>query len=248
MNTPPLRLIEDSGEFASLLQDIRHEPIVALDTEAASFHRYRDRVYLLQLSTRTDTHLVDPLAVPGLPGLGTLLADGAIEKIFHDADYDLRLLGHEFGFSANSLFDTRVAAQFLNEPGIGLAALLEKYIGVRPDKRFQRADWSARPLTPPMLEYAAMDTRHLPDLRDLLRDKLIARGRLEWALEECALLTAVRWPTPAPPEEAALAVKGVRALTPRAQAIYRELYLWRARTADALDRAAFRIMGNEVLL
>lgn len=247
MNPTPLHLIEDTAEFAHLLTRLRQEPIVALDTEAASFHRYRDRVYLVQLSTRSETHLVDPLAVAGLPGLGELLADPAIEKLFHDADYDLRLLGYEFGFGATNLFDTRVAAQFLNEPGIGLAALLEKYIGVRPDKRFQRADWSARPLTQPMLEYAAMDTRHLPDLRDLLRDKLIARERLEWLLEECALLTAVRWPEPVPPGEAALTVKGLRALTPRAQAIFRELYVWRARTAEALDRAAFRVMGNEVL-
>ena len=248
MTAPPLTLIEDSSEFAALLQRLRGEPIVAVDTEAASFHRYRDRVYLVQLSTRSETHLVDPLAVPGLPGLGELLADPAVEKLFHDADYDLRLLGYEFGFSAANLFDTRVAAQFLNEPGIGLAALLEKYIGVRPDKRFQRADWSARPLTQPMLEYAAMDTRHLPDLRDLLRDRLISRGRLEWVLEECALLTAVRWADPVPPDQAALSVKGVRVLTPRALAVFRELYVWRANTAEALDRAAFRVMGNEVLV
>lgn len=247
MTGPPLSLIEDSSEFTTLLRRLREESIVAIDTEAASFHRYRDRVYLVQLSTRTETHLVDPLAVPGLPGLGELLADPAIEKLFHDADYDLRLLGYEFGFRATNLFDTRVAAQFLNEPGIGLAALLEKYIGVHPDKRFQRADWSARPLTQPMLEYAAMDTRHLAELRDLLRDKLIARGRLEWAREECALITAVRWPEPVPPEEAALMAKGVRALTPRGLAVFRELYVWRARTAETLDRAAFRVMGNEVL-
>lgn len=248
MNDIPLRLIEDPKEFATLLGRLGLEPIVALDTEAASFHRYRDRVYLVQLSIRNETHLVDPLAVNGLVGLGGLLADPAIEKIFHDADYDLRLLGFEFGFRANNLFDTRVAAQFLNEPGIGLAALLEKYIGVRPDKRFQRADWSARPLTQPMLQYAAMDTRHLPDLRDLMRDQLIARGRLAWVQEECELLTAVRWPAPVPPEEAALTVKGVRALKPRALAVFRELYVWRARTAEALDRAAFRVMGNEVLV
>jgi ribonuclease D len=248
VTTSPLRLIENSTEFETLLRRLCQAPMVAIDTEAASFHRYRDRVYLVQVSTRGETHLIDPLAVPGLPGFGELLADPAIEKVFHDADYDLRLLGYEFGFKATNLFDTRVAAQFLNEPGIGLAALLEKHIGVTPDKRFQRADWSARPLSQPMLEYAAMDTRHLPDLRDLMRDKLVARGRLEWVLEECALLTAVRWPDPVPSEEAALTVKGVRALTPRAQALFRELYLWRARTAEALDRAAFRVMGNETLV
>jgi len=242
-----LRLITDPAEFDDLLQRLARESLVAVDTEAASFHRHRDRVYLLQLSNRTDTYLVDPLAVDGLPGFGDLLANPAIELVFHDADYDLRLLGFEFGFRAARLFDTRVAAQFLNEPGIGLAALLEKYIGVHPDKRFQRADWSARPLPPAMLEYAAMDTRHLPVLRDILRERLAGLGRLEWAEEECALLTAVRWPDAEPPEVAALSVKGARALSPRALAVFRELYVWRARTADGLDRAAFRIVGNETL-
>jgi len=244
----PLHLIQDLPEYSALLDRLRLEPLVAVDTEAASFHRHRDRVYLLQLSTRSETHLVDPLAIHDLPGFGELLADPAIEVVFHDADYDLRLLGYEFGFHASNLFDTRIAAQFLNEPGIGLAAILEKYVGVRPDKRFQRADWSVRPLTQPMLEYAAMDTRHLPVLRDILRDRLTERGRLDWVEEEFALTTAVQWPAPESPEIAALSMKGARALSPRALAVFRELYVWRTRTADSLDRAAFRIVGNEGLI
>ncbi|HJR35792.1 MAG TPA: HRDC domain-containing protein [Gemmatimonadales bacterium] len=244
----PLHLIQTLPEYADLLERLRLEPLVAVDTEAASFHRHKDRVYLLQLSTRTETHLVDPLAVAGLPGFGELLADPAIELVFHDADYDLRLLGYEFGFRATTLFDTRIAAQFLNEPGIGLAAMLQKYVGVTPDKRFQRADWSVRPLTQPMLEYAAMDTRHLPVLRDILRDRLTERGKLTWAEEEFALATAVRWPAPESPEVAALSMKGARALSPRGLAVFRELYVWRTRAAETLDRAAFRIIGTEALV
>src|SRR6185312_12019364 len=114
--------------------------------------------------------------------------DPAVEVVFHDADYDLRLLDKEYGLHAETLFDTRVAAQLLNEPGIGLAALLEKYLGVRLDKRFQRADWSARPLSDEMLAYAASDTHHLPPLRDILKAQLEARGRLPWAQEEFSLL------------------------------------------------------------
>src|SRR5690606_36734059 len=107
------------------------------------------------------------LAVADLAVFGRLLADRAVEVIFHDADYDLRILHRDYGFTATSLFDTRIAAQLLNEPGIGLAALLEKYLGVKLDKKFQRADWSVRPLLPGMLEYAADDTRYLPQLRDI---------------------------------------------------------------------------------
>ena len=99
------------------------------------------------------------------------------EIIFHDADYDLRMLDRDYGYHANRIFDTRIAAQLLNEPGIGLAALLEKYLGVKLDKKYQRADWSRRPLIPEMLSYAAMDTKHLPELRDILRGAAGGHGK-----------------------------------------------------------------------
>jgi ribonuclease D len=133
-------LIETAADLEALIERLRREPLLAVDTEAASFHRYHDRVYLLQISSRSETAVVDPLAVGGLAAFAEVLADPAIEIVFHDADYDLRLLDREYGFGATSLFDTRIAAQLLNEPGIGLAALLEKYLDVRLDKRFQRAD------------------------------------------------------------------------------------------------------------
>lgn len=243
-----LRLIQTQDELERLFQRLRTEPLLAVDTEAASFHRYKDRVYLLQLSSRQETAVVDPLSVASLAPLGDVLADANIEIVFHDADYDLRLLGHEYGFRGTNLFDTRIAAQLLNEPGVGLAALLEKYLGVRLDKRYQRADWSARPLTPEMLEYAAADTRHLPALRDLLRDRLRERGRLEWAEEEFELLSAARRVPQEAEEPTYLRLKGAKALGGRALAILRELVQWREEMARRTDKAAFRILNNEPML
>jgi ribonuclease D len=243
-----LRLIQSQDELERLFQRLRTEPLLAVDTEAASFHRYKDRVYLLQLSSRQETAVVDPLSVASLAPLGDVLADANIEIVFHDADYDLRLLGHEYGFRGTNLFDTRIAAQLLNEPGVGLAALLEKYLGVRLDKRYQRADWSARPLTPEMLEYAAADTRHLPALRDILRDGLRERGRFEWAEEEFELLSAARRVPQEAEEPAYLRLKGAKALGGRALAILRELVQWREEMARRTDKAAFRILNNEPML
>jgi ribonuclease D len=254
VNAPPdrapnhARLIESQSELARLFQRIKSESLVALDTEAASFHRFRDRVYLIQVSSRQETAVVDPLAVTDLTPLGEILADPQIEIVFHDADYDLRLLAHEYGIRGTNLFDTRIAAQLLNEPGVGLAALLEKYFGIRLDKRYQRADWSARPLTPEMLDYAAADTRYLPELRDILNKQLRERGRLEWAEEEFSILSA----NPRTPVEAEeppyLRLKGAKALGRRELAILRELVQWREELARRTDRAAFRILNNEPML
>jgi ribonuclease D len=248
VNDAQVTLVESGPALERVVNALGGEPLVGADTEAASFHRYHDRVYLIQLSSRTSTAVIDPLAVQDLGPFGRILADPAVEVVFHDADYDLRLLDRQYGFRAVHIFDTRIAAQLLNEPGIGLAALLEKYLGVALDKRFQRADWSARPLPAEMLRYAASDTRHLPALRDQLRGRLLEQGRLSWAEEEFAALEQVRWGA-GPAEEAGyLRIKGARTLRGRSLAALRELYRWREDTAARSDRAAFRIMNAEPLL
>ncbi|HXF95738.1 MAG TPA: ribonuclease D [Gemmatimonadales bacterium] len=244
----PYTYVAEPAALAAAVTAARREPIVALDTEAASFHRYVDRIYLIQLSTPQGTALVDPLALDDLSPLGALLADPAVEKVFHDADYDLRILDRDYGFRARRLFDTRVAAQLVGEPAVGLAALLEKYCGVKLSKAHQKADWSRRPLPPAMLAYAAADTRHLLDLREVLAARLDALGRRRWAEEEFARLEALRWSGALEADEAYLRLKGARSLRPRQLAALRELYRWREERARAEDKAPFRIIGNEALL
>jgi len=240
--------LEGQADFDRFAASLAAPPLLAVDTEAASFHRYRDRIYLIQLSTRDRTAVVDPLGVTDLSALGKLLSNAEIEILFHDADYDLRILDRDYGFHASRLFDTRVAAQLLNEPGIGLAALLEKYLGVTLDKKYQRADWSMRPLIPEMLAYAADDTRYLPRLRDILQEKLVAAGRWSWAEEEFGLLKDVRWTPTGPPEEAYLRLKGARTLRGHQLAVLRELFAWREQAASQLDRAPFRVLQNEAMV
>jgi len=182
---PHHALYLDTTEATSrFLRSIANVDLIALDTEGASFHRFVDRIYLLQLSTRDRSAIIDPLPIGAPEELGGLLEDPKVEVVFHDADYDLRLLHQDYGWHVRNIFDTRVAAQLLGIRAFGLAALLEKYFGLKLDKKHQRADWSMRPLTPDMLEYAAQDTLHLLGLRDRLADELTRAGRWEWAREE----------------------------------------------------------------
>jgi ribonuclease D len=231
-------------QFTSRIADTRQ---IALDTEGASFHRFVDRVYLLQLSTRDRHAVIDPLPIGVPTGLGTLLEDPAVEVVFHDADYDLRLLQQDYGWHVRNIFDTRIAAQLLGYTAFGLAALLEKFFQVKLDKKHQRADWSMRPLTEGMLDYAAQDTRYLLQLRDELASALERLGRTAWAREEFALLEGTRWQDDEP-NGAFLRIKGARDLTRRELAVLRELVPWRDTVAGALDRATFRVLGNEQLL
>jgi ribonuclease D len=239
--------LDTSSTVDAFFASIANTPILALDTEGASFHRFVDRIYLLQLSTRETTAIIDPLPVGKPAGLGALLENPAVEIVFHDADYDLRLLHQDYGWQPRNIFDTRVAAQLLGIRAFGLAALLERYFGVKLDKKHQRADWSMRPLTQGMLDYAAQDTIHLLELRDRLKDELVRDGRWEWAKEEFTLLEGTRW-NDDDSGNAFLRIKGARDLTRRELAILRELVPWRDSIASQLDRATFRVLGNEQLL
>ena len=220
---------------------------IALDTEGASFHRFVDRIYLLQLSTRELHAVIDPLPIGTPAGLGRLLEDPAVEVVFHDADYDLRLLQQDYGWQIRNIFDTRIAAQLLGYTAFGLAALLERFFDVKLDKKHQRADWSMRPLTVDMLDYAAQDTRFLLQLKDKMSAELEQMGRMAWAREEFALLEGTRW-TDEAPGMSYLRLKGARDLSRRELAVLRELVPWRDAVAGTLDRATFRVLGNEQLL
>jgi len=239
--------LDTTSTVDRFLASIANARILALDTEGASFHRFVDRIYLLQLSTREHTAILDPIPIGKPPALGQLLEDSGVEIVFHDADYDLRLLRQDYGWLVRNIFDTRLAAQLLGIRSFGLAALLERYFGVKLDKKFQRADWSMRPLSQGMLDYAAQDTIHLLELRDRLHHDLDRTGRLDWAREEFALLEGTRW-SDEDPDASFLRIKGARDLTRRELALLRELVPWRDDIARAMDRATFRVLGNEQLL
>jgi ribonuclease D len=121
-----MHYVTDAAGLGRVAGELKGAPLIAVDTEAAGYHRYHDRICLVQLSDRSRHYLIDTLALRTLDGVGPLLEDPAIEVIFHDADYDLRLLDRDFGVRVRNLFDTKLAAQLLGEPAFGLAALVEK--------------------------------------------------------------------------------------------------------------------------
>ncbi|HMH85335.1 MAG TPA: ribonuclease D [Gemmatimonadaceae bacterium] len=235
--------IPEVDRFLSEISDVKE---LALDTEGASFHRFLDRIYLLQISTREHSAIIDPLPIGSPARLGQLLQSKAVEVVFHDADYDLRLLHQDYGWHVTNIFDTRIASQLLGIKSFGLAALLDQYFDVKLDKKHQRADWSMRPLTPDMLQYAAQDTRYLLQLKDRIKEQLERRGRLHWAEEEFARLEGTRWEAEES-MEGFLRLKGARDLSRRELAVLREVANWRDTVAAQLDRATFRVMGNEAL-
>lgn len=230
----------------ALVERLIRESLLAVDLEADSLHHYQEKVCLIQISTPAESVIIDPLALPELLPLAPLLADPAIRKIFHGSDYDIRSLHRDFGIEVRNLFDTMIACQFLGEKEVGLAAVLLKRFGVELDKRHQKADWSKRPLSSDMIEYAVRDTSLLIELYGQLEEELRAKGRLAWVEEESQLLTGVR----AGSREAdtlLLRFKGAARMEPRTLAVLEELLLFRDGLAREHDLPPFKILGSDTL-
>jgi ribonuclease D len=249
--TDRVRLIDSDAGWQSVLPGVAGTARLAVDLEGDGFHRYPERVALIQLGLPDGAILLlDPLAIKDLNGLGALLAGPALTKIMHSADFDIRSLDRDFGFRLHDLYDTAIAALFCGSERTGLANVLAEHLGVVLDKptRLQRLDWSRRPLPAEAVEYAAGDVLHLLSLADVLAGRLAALGRTDWVDEECRRLEGVRYALPEPPAQAFLALRGARQLSGRERALLRELYVFRDHEARRLGRPPYRVLSDQALL
>lgn len=244
----PARYIADTEAWAACLRDLQAAPRVAIDLEANSMFAYRERACLIQISTETTDYIIDPTQPVDLSSLGQIVADPAVEKVFHAAEYDLILMRRDYGWRLTNLFDTMWAVRILGYSQMGLAGLLEKFFGVRTSKRFQKSNWCRRPLSAAELAYAQMDTHYLLSLRDKLAAELEAGGHAAEAAEIFAEQANVRLPNNEFDPQGFWFMNGTIDLRPEQQSVLRELYLFRNQEAKRRDIPPFKIMGERTLL
>lgn len=245
--TGKIDLIGESGAAAGWFASLGEPRLIAFDLEADGLYSYEDKICLAQVACSGRTAILDPLPDRDvLSPLASALKDSAVLKVAHGADYDVRLLKKTLGFGPVNLFDTMIAAQLLGYEKVGLAALVLLHFGVEMDKKHQRADWTKRPLTQSMIDYAALDVAHLEELHDILSGALAEKGRAHWAAEEFRLLEAA--PPPAPRKPWCLDVKGSHKLPPRQLGVLQALLELREETAKRRDRPPFKVLPNQALL
>ena len=245
-NPAAAHLVTDQQTLNELVERLSLESVLAFDLEADSLHHYTEKVCLIQVSSESETRLIDPLAPLDVKSLAPIFANPDIKKIFHGADYDMRSLYRDFGIEVANLFDTMIASQFLGESEFGLAALLKKRFGVELDKRYQKADWSKRPFSQEMMEYAMKDTSLLIELYRQLESELRFKGRLAWVEEESELVAGVRSAS-REGELMCLRFKGANKMKQRELAVLEELLRFRDEKARSADVPPFRILSNDLL-
>ncbi len=219
---------------------------LAIDIECENnLHHYGSFISLIQLSAPGKNWIVDVLTLKEIGPLLEVLENPRVKKVFHDVGFDLRILNHQFGCRPRNVFDTQLAALFLGKENLGLGALLEEFFQVKKEKKFQRVDWTRRPLSREMLNYAVEDTAHLLSLKEKLEKELQKINRCEWVREECAFLEEMDFSFH---EQTYLDIKGARSLAPvelgRLQVIFEE----RSRLARTADKPLFMIFDNQRML
>jgi ribonuclease D len=245
--TPTYTFIDQTGQLEPLLAALDRASEVSLDTEADNMYHYRTRVCLFQLMVGREIFLVDVLA-PGINLDAFWTRMRRLHLVMHGSDFDLRLLYALCGFRAHSLFDTMLAAQLLNRQRIGLAALLEEHFGVELDKNGQKANWSRRPLPPKLLDYAALDVFHLPELRDLLTRELVRLGRFDWFEQQCRAQIAAGTEGFSPPDENDWRIGQSERLRGAGLSVLHALWHWREEQARRIDTPPFKVCGTELLM
>lgn len=248
MSLPPHRLITTPSHWEACLAKLKNEPELAIDLEANSMFAYREQICLIQISIPTQDYIIDPLANLNLTGLGRLLADSTVVKVFHAAEYDLILLKRQYGWDVHNLFDTMWAARILGYRDYGLASILKQIYQVKLDKRFQKSNWCKRPLLPAQLTYAQLDTHYLLRLKAHLEAELKQAGREVEAQEIFAEQTVVKPNNNHFDPDDFRSISGARHLTPQQQAILRELYIYRDQEARRRNQPLFKIFGDRTLL
>jgi ribonuclease D len=245
---PPPVWVNTNPLLQQMIDDLATQSRVAVDTESNSLHAFREQVCLVQFSSTRADYLIDPLALKDLSALAPIFSNPKIEKIFHAAEYDLTCLRRDFGFSFANLFDTMHAARILGYPAVGLDRLLNDKFNIQTDKRHQKADWAARPLTKEQIHYARLDTHYLFALRDVLEKELCVKGRLNFATEDfrrACLLDEQKHKSNGASWERFSVRKdlSIRDLT-----ILSHLCKWRDGEAERLNRPVYKVVKDDVLV
>jgi ribonuclease D len=244
---PPPVWIASPNALQKLANELTCWTRIAVDTESNSLHAFREQLCLIQLSTPKTDYLVDSLVLKDLSPLASFFANPQIEKIFHAAEYDLICLKRDSGITVVNLFDTMQASRILGYERVGLDSVLEEKLGIKLDKKYQKANWGERPLSLEMLNYARLDTHYLLDLHDCLQTELQERGRWELAQEEFVRLAQGNGngKTEIPAWQR---VKGTQKFSEQQLAILHELCLWRETQARRMNRPPFKVIDNKRLV
>lgn len=241
-------LVTDTASLAALCERLRTEPFVTVDTEFMRERTYYPELCVVQLGGAAENAVIDAMAAGmDLAPLSALMRDEAVLKVFHAARQDIEIFLELFGAVPKPVFDTQVAAMVAGfGDQVGYDALVSALTGGQIDKAHRFSDWSARPLSPAQVTYAAADVTFLHTAYLRLRERLEQEGRTDWVLEEMEVLA--RPATYRADPDAMWERLRPRTGNRRLLGVLRATAAWREREAQRVNIPRQRLMRDESLM
>ncbi|MBA1208550.1 ribonuclease D [Pseudomonas fulva] len=238
--------IRDDLSLGEHCRDWRQLPFVAVDTEFMRVDTFYPKAGLIQIGDGKCAFLIDPLLIGNWQPLAELIEDRNVVKVLHACSEDLEVLLRLTGKLPQPLFDTQLAAGYLNLGfSMGYSRLVQEVLGIDLPKGETRSDWLQRPLSETQVSYAAEDAVHLAELFSALRARL-SDDKYAWVLEDGAELVA-QLRREVQPDSLYREVKLAWKLSPQQLAVLRALCAWREREARLRDVPRNRILKEHAL-
>ncbi|XP_073459559.1 LOW QUALITY PROTEIN: exosome complex component 10-like [Aquarana catesbeiana] len=255
LNDVPYHFINTLDDLVALNEKLLKCSEFAVDLEHHSYRSFLGLTCLLQISTRSEDFIIDPLELRGdLYILNESFTDPSIVKVLHGADSDIEWLQKDFGLYIVNLFDTHQGSRLLNLARNSLDHLLKHYCSVVSDKKYQLADWRIRPLPQEMIEYARADTHFLLYIYDRMRTDLLnaANGKqnlLQLVWQKSKEICLKKFVKPIFTDESYLELyqKQKRHLNTQQLSAFRLLYAWRDKMARQEDESTGYVLPNHMM-
>ena len=243
--TPPI--VNTAAGLRELISDLKGHSLIAVDTEMDCFYHYYNKVCLLQISAGNADYLVDPLCLD-LEPLNEIFSDPGCTAVFHAGVNDVPHLYKDHHIVFSSIYDTYASAELLNLPNKGLAGLVKEYFDIEIDKKYQKADWTVRPLSPEMDHYARYDTRFLISIWEHIKPMLMDAGLWDTALQSFRSIVGTRLAEHVFNPDGWTGIKNARSLDPGSYAVAKRIYICREKLAQKHDLAVFRVFPDHVVV
>ena len=238
--------IRDNDSLGQHCAEWQQLPFVALDTEFMRVDTFYPIAGLIQIGDGTRAYLIDPLTIDNWQPLADLLENQAVVKVLHACSEDLEVLLRLTGSLPVPLFDTQLAAAYLNLGfSMGYSRLVKDVLDIDLPKGETRSDWLQRPLSETQISYAAEDALHLAEVYKLLYPRLSAE-KYSWVLDDGAELVA-NLRREVDPNEVYRDAKLAWKLSRDQLAVLREICAWREHQARARDLPRNRVIREHAL-
>ena len=176
---------EKIAQFETDMQESlqKANPFITVDTEFVRENAENPILCLIQIATKRETYLIDPLAV-SLQFLQKYFSDNSLTKVFHSAQQDVELLALN-GLNVTNIYDTQLFEMLLStRENASYQSLVLHYLNKKLQKIHCRSEWIKRPLSNQQLQYAASDVSHLRKVFTKQRNQLEELDRLHWLDDE----------------------------------------------------------------